>query len=261
MNRTPITPDLTHFPEEFHSLLRCCRVYDSSCSPEARVYFLDHKDGLFLKSAPGSTLKKEAQMAAWFHSRRLGPEVLTYLPGDRDWLLTRRIPGEDCTHAKYLNEPQRLCDTLAQLLRQLHDRSCDRCPMENRTRDYIQTAREGYQTGRWDPKLFPEVWEFPSSEAAWQAAQAVFPYLQSDSLLHGDYCLPNIILNDWNFSGFIDVGQGGPGDRHIDLFWGCWTLNFNLKTNQYLDRFLDAYGRDKVEPELLRGIAAAETFG
>ena len=99
------------------------------------------------------------------------------------------------------------------------------------------------------------------AEAAWQAAQAVFPHLQSDSLLHGDYCLPNIILNDWNFSGFIDVGQGGPGDRHIDLFWGCWTLNFNLKTNQYFDRFLDAYGRDKVEPELLRGIAAAETFG
>ena len=36
---------------------------------------------------------------------------------------------------------------------------------------------------------------------------------------------------------------------------------FNLKTNRYSDRFLDAYGRDAVNPELLRGIAAIETFG
>ena len=47
----------------------------------------------------------------------------------------------------------------------------------------------------------------------------------------------------------------------MDLFWGMWSLEFNLKTDRYKDRFLDAYGRDVIEEELFRTIAAAEVFG
>ena len=85
--------------------------------------------------------------------------------------------------------------------------------------------------------------------------------LKNDVLIHGDYCLPNIMLDGWRLSGFIDLGNAGVGDRHIDIFWGTWTLWFNLKTWQYTDRFLDAYGRDKANPEILKIIAAAEVFG
>ena len=85
--------------------------------------------------------------------------------------------------------------------------------------------------------------------------------LHPEVLLHGDYCLPNIILNGWDFSGFIDLDCAGVGDRHIDLFWGVWTLFYNLKTNAYYDRFLDVYGRELIEPELLRTVAAFEVFG
>ena len=69
------------------------------------------------------------------------------------------------------------------------------------------------------------------------------------------------MLDDWRFSGFIDLGNGGVGDKHIDLFWGAWTLNFNLKTDKYRNRFLDAYGRSDIEEEIFRVIAAAEVFG
>ena len=44
MKRTRITPDLDAIPTEFHPLLKNAAVYDSSCSPEARVIFID-KDG------------------------------------------------------------------------------------------------------------------------------------------------------------------------------------------------------------------------
>ena len=39
-------------------------------------------------------------------------------------------------------------------------------------------------------------------------------------------------------------GNGGIGDRHMDLYWGCWSLNFNLKDSVWCSRFLDAYGKD-----------------
>ncbi len=85
--------------------------------------------------------------------------------------------------------------------------------------------------------------------------------LKDDALLHGDYCLPNIILSDWKLSGYIDVGNGGIGDRHIDILWGIWTLNYNLGTIKYTDRFIDAYGRDKVDMAMLRMTAAMEMIG
>ena len=82
--------------------------------------------------------------------------------------------------------------------------------------------------------------------------------LQTDTLLHGDYCLPNILLDDWRFSGFIDLGNGGVGNRHVDLYWGAWTLCFNLGTDEFRSLFFDAYGRELIEPDALRVIAAAE---
>jgi aminoglycoside phosphotransferase len=63
------------------------------------------------------------------------------------------------------------------------------------------------------------------------------------------------------FSGFIDVGNGGIGDRHIDLFWGAWTLQFNLKTDKYKDIFFDAYGRKNIDFDRFSLIAACEVFG
>ena len=41
---------------------------------------------------------------------------------------------------------------------------------------------------------------------------------------------------------------------------GTWSLNFNLKTDAYRERFLDAYGRDVIEPEMFPIIAAFEVF-
>ena len=37
------------------------------------------------------------------------------------------------------------------------------------------------------------------------------------------------------------------GDRHFDLCWALWSLNYNLKTPRFNDRLLDAYGRDAVD--------------
>ena len=262
MKRTFIKPDPAIFPAELRPLVSGCDVYDSSCSPEARVYYLERDGGYYLKAAPAGSLQREAEMTRFFHQKGLGTEVLAYVrEEERDWLLTRRVRGEDCTHADYLAQPERLCDTLATLLRRLHETDHAGCPVPLRTRDYLQTAEENYRKGIFDASLFPDNWGYSSAEEAWGVICRDGHLLQNDTLLHGDYCLPNVMLEDWRFSGFIDLGNGGVGDRHIDLFWGAWTLHFNLKTDRYRNRFFDAYGRDRIQPELLRVVAAAEVFG
>lgn len=261
MERRMIKPDLEQIPEAFHPLLKNTTVFDSSCSSAARVLFIDKDKGYYLKSAPGGSLKKEADMTCYFHSKALAPEVLAYESARQDWLLTRQAPGEDCTHGQYLAEPRRLCDTLAEHLRMLHELSSSGCPVENRTESYFATAERNYRGRLYDKSRFPDNWGYVSAEDAWQVVEANAHFLKNDVLLHGDYCLPNVMLDNWRFSGFIDLDNGGVGDRHIDLFWGMWSLAFNLKTDKYRERFLDAYGREKIESEMFRVIAAFEVFG
>lgn len=120
MDRKLIHPNRDTIPSLFHPLLEGTAVYDSSCSPMARVYFLDRDSGYYLKTAPKGTLRIEAELTNFFHSKQLGAEVLAYESGEADWLLTSRVPGEDCLFPMYLEDPVRLCDTTAKLLRMLH---------------------------------------------------------------------------------------------------------------------------------------------
>ena len=258
MERRKIDVNKADFPALFYPLLGGY-VYDSSCSRAAKVWFLDADGGYYLKRTEKGALAKEAAMTRFFHEKGLAAEVLAYESLENDWMLTRRVPGEDCTHAMYLDDPKRLCDTTAELLRRLHEESTAGCPV-HRTADYLETARKNYEAKAYDMALFPDNWGYASPEEAWHVVEECGKDLQSDVLLHGDYCLPNIMLDNWKFSGFIDLGAGGIGDRHIDLFWGVWTLFFNLKTDAWGDRFLDAYGRAHFHPELLRTIAAIESF-
>lgn len=261
MKKTLINQVPQEMPQDIRRFVSGAKVYDSSSSPEARVYFIEKDDGYYLKCSKVSSLENEAKMTEYFHSKSLGPEVLAYTSTDHDWLLTRAVTGEDCIAERYLNNPSRLCDVIASQLRKLHETDYTNCPIPERTADYLATAEKNYLTGNYDKSNFPDSFGYRSAEEAHKVLMAGKDALQSKVLLHGDYCLPNIILNNWKFSGFIDVGCGGVGDRHIDLFWGIWTLWFNLKTNKYRDRFLDAYGRDKVDESLLEVVAAAEVFG
>ena len=248
-------------PESIDRLCRGARVYDSSCSQGARVYFIDRDGGYYLKTAPSGVLRREAMMTDYFHGKGLGAEVIEYTAADRDLLLTRAIAGEDCTHRGYLDDPRRLCDLLAERLRALHELDCSDCPIQDKMKEYIHTAEKNYLSGSYDSSHFPDSFGYRSAEEAYSVLNDGKRLLKNDALLHGDYCLPNVMLDGWRFAGFIDLDQAGVGDRHIDLFWGRWSLGFNLKTDLYGERFLDAYGRDKVDEDRLRVVAAAEVFG
>jgi kanamycin kinase len=67
-------------------------------------------------------------------------------------------------------------------------------------------------------------------------------YVPGESLVHGDACLPNIMVGDNGLSGYIDLGDMGVGDVEIDLSAAVWSLQYNLGPGFGL-AFLRAYGR------------------
>lgn len=257
MRRTPtVAPAL---PTTLAELFGGGQVYDSSCSREARVYYLERDGGYYLKTAPAGSLRREWEMTSYFYNIGLSVEPLSYLTEGEDYLLTRAGVGEDATDPRYLADPCRLAEFLGTTLRALHTHPAQDCPVPDRTRDYLATVEEGARLGRFDPEFSPIAGISP--EAALAEVRAAAPAMTSRVLLHGDYCLPNVLLDGWRLSAFIDLGAAGCGDRHIDLFWGAWTLCFNLGTDRYRDRFFDAYGRADIDPALIRAVGLAECFG
>jgi aminoglycoside phosphotransferase len=60
-------------------------------------------------------------------------------------------------------------------------------------------------------------------------------------LIHGDFCMPNVLVADGKLSALIDVGRAGLGDPRDDLAAGVWTLRYNYGPG-FAREFLGAYG-------------------
>ncbi len=257
MKKTKIEINREEFPNELRQLLENATVYDSSCSSDAKVYYLD--TGYYIKTDVAHALAKEAEMTSLFHSIGFGVEVLAYVTAEKDYLVTREAVGEDLTH--YLQDPEKLCALLATSLRKLHANPIQSVPISPRYERYMESASGDCSGGCYDEFVLLDRYPIASKEEAWAIMQENKELLKADTLIHGDACLPNIIQNGGALSAFIDFNLAGVGDRHIDLYWAIWSLQYNLKTSAYTDLFLDLYGREHFNEDMLRVVAAFELFG
>jgi len=65
-----------------------------------------------------------------------------------------------------------------------------------------------------------------------------------DVFTHGDYCLPNLIVDENLNCGYIDWAKAGIADRHRDFsaMEGSIKRNFGV---EYIDLFYSSYGLDR----------------
>ncbi len=68
------------------------------------------------------------------------------------------------------------------------------------------------------------------------------PDTEGNCFIHGDFCLPNIMVKNGSVIGFIDTEAAGVGDPWMDYAWCIWSLEHNLGTDRYTGLLLDALG-------------------
>jgi len=224
MQKTKTQININDFPRELHYLFDGATIYDSSSHPTMTTLYSTH--GYYIKYAEKGALKKDAELGKLFEDIGMGVAVVHYLSEDKDYLVTKEAVGEDALAPQYLANPEKLCRALAEAMKYLHDRPIEGVPVSG----CMDIYATGENAGR----------------------------LKQNTFIHGDFCLPNIILDNWKFSTFIDTGLAGVGDKHIDLYWVLWSLNYNLKTDKYTDYFLEQYGKEKVDMELLKLVKEVE---
>lgn len=249
---------LEDFPSLLHPFLQGSRIFDSSSHSGAIVWYLDK--GYYLKMDEKGKLAQEALLAKWFESQQLGVPVISYFSEDKDYLLTQKANGKPAHH--YLENPKKLCQIMAHTLRKLHSMKPNNFPLTNRLEQYKSYAETAYQAGNFYDKALIPRFGITNRKEAYELIKNQGHRLKADTFIHGDFCLPNLILKgDYQFSSLIDVGLAGMSDRHIDLFWAIWSLHYNLGTDSYTDYFLDCYGRQNIDESKLALVAAFEAFG
>lgn len=257
-----VTLDLSAFSDNIKSYIAGADIYDASFSPRARTYFIDKGKGYYLKIAPKDTIKDSMEMTKYFADKGFTSKVYAYeSDGVNDMLLMGRVAGLNCIEQIHLDNPKKMCDAVSESLRKLHDSDCTGCPHIGVTSRLIPEVHKKYKSGGYDPWMLDYV-DIATPDEAYARLCETQHLLLENTHIHGDACLPNIMLDDFKFSGFIDFEGGGIGDRHYDLLWAIWSLQHNLKTNAYKERFLDGYGRDAfdIDRYVLCGILVALTY-
>ena len=220
----------------------------------AYVFRLCH-DGQerYLKSeqlGPDYELRRERDRLAWLADRLPVPRVLAYAEtGDHGYLLTTAVHGRGGHEAFAPDDGVRLARVMAAGLRQIHAVPVAGCPFDASLPLRIEEARSRLERGVVDAADFEERYQ------GWSAADLFTELLRrrpahTDRVFtHGDYCLPNILINEGRVSGFIDWGRAGVADRYQDLALAARSLAHNGHADATPTLF-NAYGIN--EPDAAR---------
>ena len=167
-------------------------------------------------------VKEQVKLMQWLDKKLPVPQVLAYEETDgKSYLLMSKIKGKMSCDTYYLENPHMLLESLAKGLKMLWDVDISECP---RTRDIeveLSEAKRRVENNLVDldnvePTTFgPEGFESPAKLLEWlENNKPTFEPVFS----HGDYCLPNIFLDDnGSINGFIDLGDAGIGDKWRDI--------------------------------------------
>lgn len=173
----------------------------------------------------------DVKILRWLDGKAPAPQVAAHEVQDgRDWLLMTRIRGKELCRPDIMNNPALLLDCMAEALHTLWSIPVADCPFERTVADNLSHAEAAILSGRFDPSdcepetFGPGGFKNPEELLGWLKTHLP---PQDRVVTHGDFCLPNLFTDGQRFTGFIDVGNVGAGDRWMDLALGWRSLKHN----------------------------------
>ena len=199
----------------------------------------------YLKVSPAGdehTLAAERDRMTWAGPRLPVPRVLDHgTDGTHQWLLTDGMDGRSAVEDDLCADPRRLVPLLGQGLRRFHSIAWKDCPFNGRLDSVLPVIRQRLSDGTSDPD-----WVFKrhgniTAHAALDQLEQHPPSHEDLVVCHGDYCVPNVLIQDWRLAGFVDLGAVAVADRWRDIAVALWSVTRNMGPG-WEEQFLDAYG-------------------
>lgn len=258
-----MTIDLTTISEELRHLLgnETWHIISIGCSGT----YVFRIGEAYLKINPASAvdrLNDERTRLEWLQGRLPVPRVLYYgADASYEYLLLSAIPGIMACEQSLRDNIPKVVRLLAQGLRMIHSVPIHDCPFDRSLPVAMELARQRVEAGLVDESDF-------GAEQAGKRASDLYAELltqrpQTEELVftHGDYCLPNILL-DWQrncISGFIDLARAGIADRYHDLVLAARSLAFNFDA-RWIPLLFQEYGLAEPDEDKIRFYKLLDEF-
>jgi len=199
----------------------------------AKIYRLSSEDsGLFLKIIEGQqtlSLERESRILRWIDGSIPTPHLLYYGVQDgNEYQLTTEVTGTPTYQVKPA-EREHAVKALGEALNLIHSMNPSGCPIDNRISNRLKQLQEN---------------DVDTSQFKDQPDESIV-------FTHGDYCLPNIIIEDRELSGVIDWDYAGLADPYADFASCVWSMGYNYGLEETAERwepyFFMVYGLDEVD--------------
>jgi len=214
---------------------------DVGCT-QAKVYrFSDNKGNvLYLKiDKADEVFRRERDVLLWLDGKVPVPQVKCW--HERDgfaYLLMTEAQGHMCCcgETDTVRKPvESTIKLLADGLLALQGIDTSDCPFDNNLENKLKQALYNIENNLVDM----DGWE---SNNNFDSPVTLYNWLDKNRpkedlcFSHGDYCLPNIFIDDTKISGFIDVGRGGIADKYQDIALCVRSIGYNLREFEQAER-------------------------
>ncbi len=149
--------------------------------------------------------------------------------GDTTILLTESLPGLDATQPTSRTDLPALVRALGRGLRSSTTLSGEEwCPFRFDLARALAHVEDRVARADIDPAGFHLEHAHLTPAAALAELEATAPDDEDLVVCHGDFCPPNVLLEDGRVTGFVDLGELGAADRWWDIATGGWSVGWNF---------------------------------
>ena len=159
-----------------------------------------------------------------------------------------KIGGKMSCDEYYLDNADILLKALADGLKMLWKVDISGCPVVRDLDTVLNEARLQVENNLVDvDNVDPETF----GENGFESPRHLLEWLENNRptvepvFSHGDYCLPNIFLDDGQVSGFIDLSRAGVGDKWNDIALCYRSLKHNF-SGMYGGKIYEDFNANKL---------------
>ena len=178
------------------------------------------------------SVNDQVQLMQWLDGKLPVPRVLAYEVAEgKSYLLMSKITGKMSCDTYYLERPEVLVNALAEGLKMLWEVDVSGCPQVRDLDTVLRDARTQVENQLVDLEMIEPT---TFGEGGFESPEHLLRWLENNRptfepvFSHGDYCLPNVFLENGKVSGFIDLGRGGIGDKWNDIALCYRSLKHNF---------------------------------
>jgi len=179
----------------------------------------------------------QIRMLNWLQGKLPVPKVFCHeVQENQSYLLMSKVPGVMCCDEKYMADPEKLTNILAEALKLLWQVDISDCPCDVNLDQKLEWARYNVEHNLVD---VDNVEKETFGEGGFESPGHLLDWLIQNKpkeelvLSHGDFCLPNIFVEDDKINGFIDLGRMGITDKYQDIALCYRSLKHNYDGKIY----------------------------